>query len=117
MAELPSIRTERLEAEPETAPQGPSGPEPRFAFSAEGSYLVQVAALRSEEGAEEAWAKLAVSHEDLIEGATRYIQRADLGAKGVFFRLRAGRFQDRSEAVSFCDALKADGGSCIVVER
>ncbi len=117
LAEVPSIRTDRLDAEPETTPQSRSGPEPRFAFSADGNYLVQVAALRSEDSAEEAWSKLSVTHGEILEGATRYIQRADLGAKGVFFRLRAGRFQDRSEAVSFCDALKADGGSCIVVER
>lgn len=121
MAEGPSMRTDRLDAEPgaapEPAPQPRQAPTSRFAFSAEGNFLVQVAALRSEEGAEEAWSTLSVKHGDIFEGATRYIQRADLGAKGVFFRLRAGRFQDRAEAVSFCDALKADGGSCIVVER
>ena len=121
LAEAPSIRTRRLERAPdiavEPAPAASEPAAPRFSFSSEGNYLVQVAALRSEAGAEAAWSKLSVQYDDIFNGASRYVQRADLGAKGVFFRLRAGRFQDRSEAVSFCDALKADGGSCIVVER
>ena len=88
---------------------------PQFAFSESGQFLVQVAAFRSENAAEAEWRKSAAQHPDLYRGAGKRIQRADLGAKGVFYRLRIGAFAEKSEAMAFCDALKATGDNCIVV--
>ena len=88
---------------------------PQFAFSESGQFLVQVAAFRSENAAEAEWRKSAAEHPDLYRGAGKRIQRADLGAKGVFYRLRIGAFAEKSEAMAFCDALKATGDNCIVV--
>ncbi|MEX1252086.1 MAG: SPOR domain-containing protein [Hyphomonas sp.] len=95
-----------------TAPQGP---RVRFAFASGGDYLVQIAALRSEEAAETAWKRVTASAPELYYGATKVIQRADLGSEGVFYRLRVGAFADRSEASAFCDAVKDAGANCIVV--
>ncbi|MEQ9507323.1 MAG: SPOR domain-containing protein [Hyphomonas sp.] len=99
----------------ESLPVQPQGPRVRFAFSAGGDYLVQIAALRSEEAAETAWKRVTASAPELYYGATKIIQRADLGAEGVFYRLRVGAFADRSEASAFCDAIKEAGANCIVV--
>lgn len=88
---------------------------PQFAFSESGQYLVQVAAFRTEDAAETAWRKSASKRPALYRGAGKRIQRADLGAKGVFYRLRVGAFAEKSEATAFCDALKAEGDNCIVV--
>jgi hypothetical protein len=65
--------------------------------------------------AEAAWRKASSARPDIYQGASKQIQRADLGAKGVFYRLRVGTFAERSEASAFCDALKASGENCIVV--
>ncbi|MBA3067151.1 MAG: hypothetical protein FP825_01560 [Hyphomonas sp.] len=101
---------------PETAPAAePQGPHARFAFTPDGSFLVQIAALRSEEAAETAWKRVTNSAPELYFGATKIIQRADLGSEGVFYRLRVGAFADRSEASAFCDAIKEAGANCIVV--
>ena len=101
---------------PRTLPTTPSrDPLPQFAFSPDGVYLVQVAAFRSEDAAEAAWRKSSSAHPTLYRGADKRIQRADLGAKGVFYRLRIGAFTEKSEASAFCDALKAEGENCIVV--
>jgi cell division septation protein DedD len=86
-----------------------------FDFSSGGTYLVQIAAFRSEEAAEAAWRKASGSRPDIYRGAEKHIQRADLGAKGVFYRLRVGAFAERSEATDFCTALKSAGENCIVV--
>ncbi|MFN3911134.1 SPOR domain-containing protein [Hyphomonas sp.] len=99
---------------PVSAPE-PLGPRARFAFAAKGDYLVQIAALRSEEAAETAWKRVTNSAPELYYGATKIIQRADLGSEGVFYRLRVGAFADRSEASAFCDAIKEAGANCIVV--
>lgn len=87
----------------------------RFAFNSSGNYLVQIAALRSQEGADTAWTQTIADEPDMFRGAEKRVQRADLGAKGVFYRLRVGAFAERAQASEFCDALKARGKTCIVV--
>ncbi|MEQ8301705.1 MAG: SPOR domain-containing protein [Hyphomonas sp.] len=98
---------------PKTMVPGQSVSE--FDFSTGGAFLVQIAAFRSEEAAEAAWRKASGARPDIYRGAEKHIQRADLGAKGVFYRLRVGAFAERSEATDFCTALKAAGENCIVV--
>ena len=107
--------TVAVAAAPVPVPEAAQGPKVRFAFAAGGNYLVQIAALRSEEQAETAWKRLTASSPELYYGATKVIQRADLGQDGVFYRLRVGAFADRSEASAFCDAIKDAGANCIVV--
>lgn len=109
-----------VDGAPAAAPQAaaaplPQGPRSRFVFAADGAYLVQIAALRSEAAAESQWKRVTASAPELYYGATKIIQRADLGSEGVFFRLRVGAFADRSEASAFCDAVKEAGANCIVV--
>lgn len=80
-------------------------------------FVVQIAALRSEEAANAAWDRLSRRDPALFAGASKDIQRADLGGKGVYHRLRAGYFTDRTEAARFCDRVKTLGQECIVVVR
>ena len=95
----------------------PAKPAARFAFSSGGAYLVQIAAFRSESAAEDAWRTSSNARPDIYMGAEKRIQRADLGAKGVFYRLRAGAFDEREDAANFCDAIKQTGSNCIVVTQ
>jgi cell division protein FtsN len=44
------------------------------------------------------------------------IQQADLGAKGVFYRVRVGSWSARKDAVDLCEKLKAAGGNCFVTK-
>jgi len=96
-------------------PPAPVAQTSQFAFTDGGTYLVQLAAFRSQDAAETAWSKATTSRPDLYRGARKQVQRADLGAKGVFYRLRVGSFVERAEASAFCDAVKASGENCIVV--
>jgi cell division septation protein DedD len=100
----------RVEPAPVAAQSG-------YDFKSNGAFLVQVGAMRSEEAAIEAWETGLARYPAFYRGATRVIQRADLGAKGVYFRVRVGSFESRDKAAEYCDALKAEGGNCIVVER
>lgn len=119
LTELGAPPTAQTAAEPvqipETGAPAPQGPRVRFAFQPEGAFLVQIAALRTEEQAETAWKRVSSSAPELYHGATKVIQRADLGQDGVFYRLRVGAFADRSEASAFCEAIKEAGANCIVV--
>ncbi len=103
------------------APRAQPTPTPvrtaMFDFAETGLFLVQMAAFRESAAAETAWKRAVASDPDMFFGAQRDIQRADLGARGVFYRLRVGRFATRDAAGEFCAALKADGGDCIVVQQ
>lgn len=96
-------------------PIEPLSSQARFTFTESGDFLVQIAALRSEEAAETAWRRVTSSAPELYHGASKRIQRADLGSEGVFYRLRVGAFAERTEAVAFCEAIKESGANCIVV--
>jgi len=112
---LPEVaeRKAQIETVEEIAPV----PSVTQTFASDGGFLVQVAALRSEAAAGAAWEQFVSDDGDLFTGAQKLVQRADLGAKGIFYRLRVGAFADRSDASSFCDALKARDKTCIVVAR
>ncbi len=86
-------------------------------FASKGTYQVQLSALRSREAAQTAWAGFQRTAPDLFMGASLDIQRADLGAKGVFYRLRVGSFADREAAKGFCADVKAAGKDCMVVAK
>lgn len=80
-----------------------------------GSSFVQLASISSESAAPKEWAKLQKSHPSL-SGLEYRVQRADLGAKGVFFRIQAGPMS-KDSAKSVCDSVKAQKpGGCIVVQ-
>jgi cell division septation protein DedD len=84
---------------------------------ASGNYVVQLAALRSEDAAEQTWRRFSSRAPDLFEGAELNVERADLGARGVYYRVRAGYFADRDNASAFCERIRRMGEDCIVAAR
>jgi cell division septation protein DedD len=99
-----------------TAPTAVSAPVAPV-VSTTGGYLAQIAALRSEDAAKAVWTEVSTRNPGLLRGAKMSVQRADLGAQGVFYRLRAGYFVDRDQANLFCDKLKASSMACMVVSQ
>jgi cell division protein FtsN len=54
----------------------------------------------------------------LIAGYRPIVQKADLGAKGVWYRLRIGPMDDVGEARLLCRQLRAHGlADCLVMAR
>jgi cell division septation protein DedD len=79
-----------------------------------GAAVLQVGAYPSVELAEEAWQNFRAQHPVVASGLASDIQRADLGERGIWYRVRVGPFADEGTAVTACDRLKADGGNCFV---
>ena len=48
------------------------------------------------------------------DGKTPDVERADLGDKGIYYRLRLGPFASRDAAADYCLGLKDRGQDCIV---
>jgi hypothetical protein len=98
----------------EDAAPAPANPPPAEVAEPGGPWRVQVAAGRTEEEARFRWSRLMGTHADLLDAAELYIFKADLGDKGVFYRVQIGGFDARPAAVSFCERLKARKVECFV---
>jgi hypothetical protein len=103
--ELKSAVAEQTEIDTETPPS--------VLPKAEG-YLVQINSQRSEAAAWAAWDKLQDKHGKLLRGREAIVQKADLGAKGIVYRLRIHALPSKDEASNLCQKLKAAGLSCFV---
>ncbi|MCA1296908.1 SPOR domain-containing protein [Stappia indica] len=78
-----------------------------------GAYVVQVSSQRSQAQAQTAFDDLQRRYGSVLGGVTPVIEKADLGDRGTFYRVRipAG---SRDDAISLCERLKAAGGDCFV---
>jgi len=79
-----------------------------------GQYLVQVLSVRSESAARAAWGRMQTSHTALLGSETLNLERADLGERGTYFRVRFGAFNARGDANAVCSTLKERGQDCLV---
>jgi SPOR domain len=80
-----------------------------------GKVYVQLLASRSQSDALGAWKKLQTKNGDLLGDLDSSIARADLGERGVFYRLRAGPIASEARAKSLCSALAGRKVSCLIV--
>jgi hypothetical protein len=80
-----------------------------------GKYVVQVASRKSQTDALAAFADIQQKYPRLLSGYRPIIKRADLGSKGVWYRLNVGPVESKKVASSLCGSLKGAGmRSCIV---
>src|SRR5215510_13153436 len=77
-------------------------------------YVVQVSARRSKADAQASIRSLQAKFPRQLGGRTAIVQRADLGAKGIYYRAVVGPFASVGEADQFCGSLKAAGGQCSI---
>lgn len=76
---------------------------------------VQLGAYKSETEAKEAFAKMQKKFA-VLGGKKPVVVKADLGAKGTYYRLRVGGFSAASEAQSMCKVLSAKQQACIIAK-
>jgi len=80
---------------------------------AQTGWSVQVASATSEDAAWSTWKKMQAKHRTL-SGQKPIVVRADLGSKGVVYRVRFAGFDEQGTAQSKCAKLKAEGVACFV---
>ncbi|MEO1192531.1 MAG: SPOR domain-containing protein [Pseudomonadota bacterium] len=105
--------------QPAPQPEPPAAAEPATPAPATtgggGGFRVQLAALTSVAGANQTWERIRSDHGSLLGQLQPSVQRADLGERGIFYRLRAGPLPSRAAATQLCENLKAAGQACLVV--
>jgi len=92
---------------PPAQPAGSSG------AAGPGSY-VQVSSQRSEAEAQSAFRSLQAKYPNQLGGRQLQILKADLGAKGTYYRAAVGPFGNANEAAELCSSLKSAGGQCLI---
>jgi hypothetical protein len=114
-------KTRAVAEEPIAASAAPSRPpaSPGGApvFAADGAFAAQIASLKSADAADAAWTRFSRRSPELFQNARKDVQQADLGERGVYFRVRAGYFASRADAAQFCGQVKALGQECLVVGK
>ncbi len=113
-AEAPKVVEKNVEPkkpEPVKTVQRKAPAKPKAA-PASGSYQVQIGAFRSNSEAETQWKKIRSKHSDIIGSLSRKIVRADLGDKGIYYRLRVTGLSSSDAAKSLCATLSARGQAC-----
>lgn len=87
------------------------------AAAAAGGWQIQFIASKNKAAVEKLWADLSAKYADLKK-MPHEIQTSDLGAQGMFYRLRAGSFADKAAASQACAELKSKGlRDCIAKEK
>ena len=79
-----------------------------------GSHVVQVGAFRSENEADVYWTRMEGKVGSYLDGKAKHVERADLGDRGVYYRLRIGPFATSGDASAYCSGLKERGQDCLI---
>ena len=109
---VPSLESQRVAS---ASPPEATSPSTGARVSAGGGFVIQIAAFRSQEEALSRYAKLKRRHSKLLSPYTSFIQRADLGDRGVYYRLRLGPIDGKDKASKLCRSLLAAGErDCLV---
>ncbi len=99
------------------APQPATAPEPVFANensdALSGSHVVQVGAFRSNGEADAYWSGMETKLGDYLQYKSKHVEVADLGERGVYYRLRVGPFMSAEAAKTYCSGLKERGQDCL----
>ncbi len=99
-APAPEAQTTRLAAATPEVTEGPTGT---------GGYFVQIGARNDRDAAVSAFGTLQKKYASIIGSHSPSVRKADLGDKGVWYRLLIGPVSDKSEADGLCEQLKGAG--------
>lgn len=79
-------------------------------------FYVQLGSVQSKSKAEQEWQRLSAKYPDQLKDKPYRVEEADLGDRGIFYRVQAGPFEQLT-ARTICRELKNAGktGGCLVV--
>ena len=90
-------------------------PSPAPAAATSG-VLVQISSQRTEDAARATYKDLQARYPQILSRYDVNIQKADLGDRGTFYRVRVGPFS-QADAQHLCDDLRSAGGDCVLTTK
>jgi cell division septation protein DedD len=79
-------------------------------------YRLQLGSVRTPEAAKKEWDQLKSEQGDLLGSLGFTAERADLGARGIYYRIQGGPIADAAVAERSCNELKRRGVGCLLVK-
>ena len=111
--------------EPEPVPDPVAAPQVEVAVAALpdaqpdpdllASHRIQLGSFRNEDTALAAWDSILKTNPAILEGLEPLVRQADLGDRGIFYRLQAGPLESSIVAIALCDVLKVKDVACLVI--
>lgn len=117
----PAPAPQPVAADPQPVAAIPAKPKVAAADAAPASakpsqYVVQVGSKQNQTEALATFADMQQKYPSLLASYRPMVQKADLGSKGVWYRLRIGPIVDKTAATKLCTQLKSQGHpDCLVM--
>lgn len=80
-------------------------------------YFVQAASLKSLESAKREWQRIFDENRAALTGEQVYFEKANVGDRGLFFRILIGPMSERDAAKTLCAFLQQNDQTCVVTSR
>ena len=113
-ANLAEVKNETPKAE--SKPEVKEEPKKTIAAEQKGNWQVQLMSSPNRAAVEKSWLMMSRKYK-VLKNLPHEIESADLGAKGTFYRLKAGAFSSKAEAAAACSQIKSAGGSCFTAKK
>jgi cell division septation protein DedD len=110
---LKDVRPEDIKPTP--APKRKELVLPEEKIVSESGSRIQLGAFRTAQDAEEKWQELSSQFTSLLSEKRHFTERADLGSKGIFYRLQVGPITNAAEGKSICQKLIENNQGCFFV--
>lgn len=116
--QVASIPPAAPQAKPKAAKPAASDEAAAKPSSGSSHFVVQVGSKKNQTEALATFADMQQKYPTLLANYRPMVQKADLGSKGVWYRLRIGPIGDKSSATKLCSQLKSQGLSdCLVMTQ
>lgn len=79
-------------------------------------WTVQLSSQRNSDAAWDVWKNLSTRYSSILKGQKPAVVKADLGSRGIFYRLRVHDLDSKRKAARLCNKLKRKGSSCYVTK-
>ena len=115
--EIPAPKKKKAIAviEPEVDVMATASIDPEPVVEPLKGWNVQVASANSEDAAWSTWKKMQKKYQ-VLSTQKPTVVKADLGAKGIFYRVKLTGFETQSDAAARCSKLKSAGVTCFIAK-
>jgi hypothetical protein len=115
-APAPAAETKIIPADPPKAAKPKPAPA-QAGVKGQRVFFVQAASLKSLESAKREWRKIFEENRAALTGEQVYFEKANVGDRGLFFRILIGPMSERDAAKTLCSFLQQNGQTCVVTSR
>lgn len=101
----------------DVAPKKAAKPEEKKAKTTRSGYRIQLGSYKSEGDLELSWKNMKKKFPAILSGMSNYVEKKDLGAKGIYYRLQVSGFKSEDEARKTCKTLTEKKQECLFVGK